>query len=330
MPPSRSSPSAARSFSSPSRIRPLTVPSGVSSISAISVCVKPPKYASSMTRSWSAGSVVQRLRGPARRRRGGPPRRRCARRASKRSSMPSSLARRESWTVERRSASIARLWTMPRIHVRTEPRCGVVARARAPQRQERLLDDVVGRALAPAHAVGERVRGGAVAVVDHAERLGVAAARAVHELLVGEGRSRVGRTVRRKRAMASKRHYARPARPDQRLEQALERRTSWPGAARAGGRAPVPAPAATTPAAIGRATRVQLRGSLSASSSHDSSSSHAASLSARQARLELLRQARRRLDRGERLRAAAPRSRGCARSLMRRLGLGRSRSPRAA
>ena len=43
-------------------------------------------------------------------------------RASKRSSMPSSLARRRSWTIERRSASIARLWTMPRTHVRTEPR----------------------------------------------------------------------------------------------------------------------------------------------------------------------------------------------------------------
>ena len=32
-----------RIFSSPSRIRPLTVPIGVSSISAISVWVKPPK-----------------------------------------------------------------------------------------------------------------------------------------------------------------------------------------------------------------------------------------------------------------------------------------------
>ena len=36
-------PSAWRIFSSPSRMRPLTVPTGVSSISAISECVKPPK-----------------------------------------------------------------------------------------------------------------------------------------------------------------------------------------------------------------------------------------------------------------------------------------------
>src|SRR5829696_4859462 len=51
--------------------------------------------------------------------------------AANRSSMPSSLARRRSWTVERRRLSIARLWTMPRIHVRTDPR----ARSyRAPER----------------------------------------------------------------------------------------------------------------------------------------------------------------------------------------------------
>ena len=36
-------PSAWRIFSSPRRMRPLTVPTGVSSIVAISVCVKPPK-----------------------------------------------------------------------------------------------------------------------------------------------------------------------------------------------------------------------------------------------------------------------------------------------
>ncbi len=38
-----------RIFSKPRRIRPLTVPIGRSSIVAISVWVKPPKYASSMT-----------------------------------------------------------------------------------------------------------------------------------------------------------------------------------------------------------------------------------------------------------------------------------------
>ena len=42
--------------------------------------------------------------------------------ASKRSSIPSSLTRLLSWTVLRRSESIARLWTIPRAHVRTLPR----------------------------------------------------------------------------------------------------------------------------------------------------------------------------------------------------------------
>ena len=37
------SPSWSRIFLSPSRIRPFTVPTGASSMSAISVCVKPPK-----------------------------------------------------------------------------------------------------------------------------------------------------------------------------------------------------------------------------------------------------------------------------------------------
>ena len=41
--------SASRIFLSPSRIRPFTVPTGASSMSAISTCVKPPKYASSIT-----------------------------------------------------------------------------------------------------------------------------------------------------------------------------------------------------------------------------------------------------------------------------------------
>ena len=36
-------PSCSRIFFSPSRIRPLMVPTGASSMSAISVCVKPPK-----------------------------------------------------------------------------------------------------------------------------------------------------------------------------------------------------------------------------------------------------------------------------------------------
>src|SRR6185369_13758296 len=42
-------PSCARIFCRPSRMRPLMVPTGVSSMSAISVSATPPKYASSIT-----------------------------------------------------------------------------------------------------------------------------------------------------------------------------------------------------------------------------------------------------------------------------------------
>ena len=45
---------------------------------------------------------------------------------------------------ERRSASIARLWTMPSTQVRTRAAGAVVARAGAPEAQEGLLDDVLG------------------------------------------------------------------------------------------------------------------------------------------------------------------------------------------
>ena len=182
---SRRPPSCARIFSRPRRMRPLIVPIGVSSIEAISVCVKPPKYASSITRHCSAGSVVSAWRIS------------CASssratstsvrsRASKRSSMPSSLARRRSWTTERRSESIARLWTMPE-HPRADRAAGaVVARAAAPQRQERLLDDVLGGRAAAAHAVGERERGAGVPLVDDLEGRRLAAADELHEVLVGE------------------------------------------------------------------------------------------------------------------------------------------------
>src|SRR5262249_39751988 len=51
-----SSPRAARIFASPRRIRPLTVPIGAPSISAISIWERPPKYASSITRLCSCGS----------------------------------------------------------------------------------------------------------------------------------------------------------------------------------------------------------------------------------------------------------------------------------
>ena len=92
--------------------------------------------------------------------------------------MPSSLARRLSWTMLRRSASIARLWTMPE-HPGAHAAAGaVVAGAGAPEREEGLLDDVLGASRAARHAVGERERGGAVALVDDLEGRGVAAAHA--------------------------------------------------------------------------------------------------------------------------------------------------------
>src|SRR3989454_7449517 len=45
-----------RSFSIPARMRVLTVPNGSRSSAAISVCVRPPKYASSITRRCTSGS----------------------------------------------------------------------------------------------------------------------------------------------------------------------------------------------------------------------------------------------------------------------------------
>ena len=70
----------------------------------------------------------------------------------------------------RRSASIARLWTMP---------------SAAPQREERLLHDVLSQAARADHPVGEAVGGSAVPVVHERERSRVGAAHEQHELLVG-------------------------------------------------------------------------------------------------------------------------------------------------
>ena len=84
--------------------------------------------------------------------------------------MPSSLARLRSWTVERRSASIARLWTMPE-HPRAHRAArAVVARARAPERRNASWTTSSAAVRWPSHAVGERERGGRVAVVDDLER----------------------------------------------------------------------------------------------------------------------------------------------------------------
>ena len=122
-------------------------------------------------------ALLGRQRRPSRRarsrpRRGGRPRRRCARAASKRSSMPSSLARRLSWTVARRRKSIARWWTMPE-HPGAHGALGaLVARAGAPDVQERLLADVLGAVAAAHDPVGERERRRGVALVDDLERAG--------------------------------------------------------------------------------------------------------------------------------------------------------------
>ena len=61
----------------------------------------------------------------------------------------------------------------------------VVAAGGAPGRQERLLGDVLGRGPAAHHPVGQGEGAGAVALVDHGERVGVAAPHQLHQLLVG-------------------------------------------------------------------------------------------------------------------------------------------------
>ena len=102
-------------------MRPFTVPIGISSISAIWVWVKPPKYASSITLvCWSGNvsSAARTLRASSRRAtstsvRSG---------ASWRSSRPSALARRRSCTRLRLSASMVRWCTIPSTHERTLPR----------------------------------------------------------------------------------------------------------------------------------------------------------------------------------------------------------------
>ncbi len=106
--------------------------------------------------------------------------------AAIRSAAPSSLTSRLVRTESRRKRSIARLWTTPRIQERTLPAAAVIAGAAAPQRQERLLDDVLGHRAPPAHPVGERERDVGMPVEDDLEGLGVARLHPAHQVLVGE------------------------------------------------------------------------------------------------------------------------------------------------
>jgi hypothetical protein len=66
------------------------------------------------------------------------------------------------------------------------PARAVVATARAPDGEERLLGHVLGQRALAAHAVGERERSAAVALVDGLERPRLALGDERHQLLVGE------------------------------------------------------------------------------------------------------------------------------------------------
>src|SRR5205807_283702 len=61
----------------------------------------------------------------------------------------------------------------------------VIARPAAPQRQTRLLHDVLREGAVGADPTGERERGVGMAVVDHLERSSVATTHELHQLLVG-------------------------------------------------------------------------------------------------------------------------------------------------
>src|SRR5207253_10476895 len=64
----------------------------------------------------------------------------------------------------------------------------LVAEAAAPDREERLLGDVLGDHAVADHAVGEREGRTAVPVVDRLERARVSSRDELHELLVGQPR----------------------------------------------------------------------------------------------------------------------------------------------
>src|SRR5205085_2145695 len=99
----------------------------------------------------------------------------------------------------------------------------VVALVRAPEREERLLHDVLGRRARTDHAVREREGDARMAVVEDLERARLAAADELHELLVGERGQRGG-------WRAAKRHLgilnARRARADQRTRWRASLKTS--------------------------------------------------------------------------------------------------------
>ena len=155
---------------SPSRIRPFTVPSGMSSVSAISEWVRPAEVG-----ELDHAHLVVRAARSARR---APAARLAAKRLRVRlltalAASPASPRRSVSvgaCSTSRRSRSIARLRTMPeqpRAHAAAR---SVIARTASPQREESLLGDVLGGGALADHPVGERVRRSAVAVVDDLER----------------------------------------------------------------------------------------------------------------------------------------------------------------
>ena len=214
-------------------------------------------------------------------------------RASNRSSIPSSLARRRSCTTDLRSASMARLCTMPSTHVRTPARA-VVTTAGAPDRQERLLGHVLGQRALAAHAVGERERGAAVPLVDGLERPRLALGRRAASAPRQRACRRLGLSGFRGRAMAPSRTAGRTRHwivaahvlaglarcvPYGALGEpahALVLLRVWRAGARAGSRAPCPRRCPPPPRPTGR---TQLRGSRMADSSQASSSSAASSVS---------------------------------------------------
>ena len=167
-------------------MRPFTVPSGMLSICAISECVNPPKYARPITSDCSSGSsciaprtwraVSRRIASESVSSPAG-----CASRVA--SSSKSSFGALPAW---RRSASIERLRTTPRVHERTLPRA---ASNRAPLRQIDRNASCVTSSAACGIAddpVGERIRRSAVTVVEDLERGRVLALDEGHEVLVGE------------------------------------------------------------------------------------------------------------------------------------------------
>src|SRR4051794_40190768 len=173
----------------------------------------------------------------------------------------------------------------------------VVTAARAPDREERFLGDVLGQRPRAAHAVGERERGAAVALVDALERARLALGHEGHELLVGE---RLQRALERMVSLAtfeghgasgsfaveasadqSRRRSFRASSVTSRAVRSANPRTPWDllRCARWRTRRSTSAAPAAVPTATAAAGRAQLRGSRIAESSHDSSSSAASSVS---------------------------------------------------